>query len=130
MRHILTPDDMKKGELMEPGWKPVEYFKYEEGEASDDAKSPGSTNCIFHFKVIDGPEKGIECKRLVNETALGFGKNLFITLGLADKTKGGELSSEAFRAKVGTKLQVYIKRGKSNKGNEFNDCADFRPLAA
>jgi hypothetical protein len=38
------------------------------------------------------------------------------------------LSTELFRQTIGHKVQGYIKRGKSNKGNEFNDLADFRPM--
>ena len=125
MRQILTPDDLKKGDLAEPGWHPAEIVDYTEGDAETD----GSTNCFFHFKLIDGPNKGVTCRKLFNEKALGFGKSLYKTLGLPfDPVKGYELSTELFRQTVGFKLQVYIKRGKSNKGNEFNDVVDFRPL--
>jgi hypothetical protein len=136
MRQVLTPDDLKKGDLIEPGWYPVEFFKYDEEDASDEAKNPGSTNCLFFFKVIDGPAKGMEVKRLFNETAMGFGKNLWPVLQLpapdgkspGSKEKGYLLETEAFKSKLGTKLQIYVKRGKSNRGNEFNDVQDFRPL--
>lgn len=129
MRATLTPDDLKKGELITPGWHPAEIVDYDEGEASAEAKSPGSTNCNFHFRIIDGPEKGKTCKRLFNETALGFGKNLWAVLyGPADPVKGYDLSSEMFKSKIGTKLRIYIKRTKSNRGNEFNDVQDFQPL--
>jgi hypothetical protein len=132
MRVILSPDDLKKGELIEPGWHPAEIVDYTEGEASEDAKNPGSTNCNFHFKVIDGPAKGATCKRLFNETALGFGKALWLVLyGPPDPVKGyadGQLSTEQFKSQIGKKLKIYIKRGKSNKGNEFNDVVDFLPL--
>lgn len=130
MRVILTPDDLKKGDLAEVGWHPAEIVKYEEGAASEDAKNPGSTNCIFHFKILDGPSKGIIAQRLFNETALGFGKNLWKTLGFPyDPQRGYELSTSLFEQTVSSKLMIYIKRGKSNKGNEFNDVQDFRPLA-
>ena len=126
MRAILTPDDLKKGDLAEVGWHPVEIVDYTEADADTD----GSTNCIFHFKIIDGPSKGVTPRRLFNEKALGFGKDLWKTLGLPfDPVKGYELSTELFKQTIGHKLQVYIKRGKSNKGNEFNDVADFRPMS-
>lgn len=129
MRRILTPDDLKKGDLAEPGWHPAEIVDYDEEAASDEAKNPGSTNCNFYFKILDGPSKGITAKRLFNETALGFGKNLWKTLNFPyDPNTGYELSTELFRQTVGFKLQIYIKRGKSNKGNEFNDVQDFRPM--
>jgi hypothetical protein len=125
MRSILSPDDLKRGDLVSPGWYPVEIVDYEEKEASTD----GSTNCIFYFKCIDGPAKGNQFKRLFNEKSLGFGKNLWATLKLPyDGEKGYELTTELFKAQLGAKLNIYIKRGKSDKGNEFNDVSDFRAL--
>lgn len=125
MRAILTPDDLKKGDLAEPGWYPVEITDYTE----KDAETDGSTNCIFQFKIIDGPSKGISPRTQFNEKALGFGKNFWKALEFPfDPVKGYELSSELFRQTIGTKLEIYIKRGKSNKGNEFNEVADYRAL--
>jgi hypothetical protein len=125
MRAVLTPDDLKKGDLAEVGWHPAEIVDYTESAAETD----GSTNCTFHFKILDGPNKGISPRRLFNEKALGFGKTLWKTLELPfDSVKGYELSSELFKQTIGHKLKVYIKRGKSSKGNEFNDVVDFMPL--
>ena len=132
MRAILTPDDLKKGELIPAGWHPVEIVDYKESDASDEAKNPGSTNCEFYFKVIDGEAKGATLKRLFNETALGFGKAFWAVLfGPPDPIKGyadGQLSTDSFKAQIGKKLKVYVKRSKSNKGNEYNDVQDFLPL--
>lgn len=126
MKVFLTPDDLKKGDLAEPGWHPMEIMDYTE----EDAQTDGSTNCIFHLKIIDGPNKGISPRKLFNEKALGFGKSLWKSLDLPfDPVKGYELSTELFRQTIGHKVQGYIKRGKSNKGNEFNDVVDFRPIA-
>jgi hypothetical protein len=122
---ILTPDDLKKGDLADPGWHPSEIVDYSEADADTD----GSTNCIFKFKILDGPAKGIQAQKLFNEKALGFGKNLWKTLEFPyEEGKGYSLSSDLFRQAIGSKLEIYIKRGKSNKGNEFNEVADFRPL--
>lgn len=128
MRAVLTPDDLKKGDLIEPGWHPVEIVEYTEEPASEEAKNPGSTNCIFHFKVIDGPEKGKTAKRLFNEVAMGFGKNLYKTLKFPMENGGYTLTTELFKQTVGHKLKIYVKRAKSNRGNEFNDVQDFMPL--
>ena len=126
MRAILTPDDLKKGDLVENGWHPAEIVEYKEKEAETDQ----STNCVFYFKIIDGAGKGVVCQRLFNEKALGFGKNLWKTLNFPyDPQKGYELSTQLFEQTVGHKLKIYIKRGKSNKGNEFNDVQDFQPLS-
>jgi len=125
MRVILTPDDLKKGDLAEPGWHPLEIVDYLEKPADTD----GSTNCIFHFKIIDGPNKGISPQKLFNEKALGFGKSLWKSLNFPyDPERGYDLSTDLFRQTIGHKIQGYIKRGKSNKGNEFNDLVDFRPM--
>lgn len=124
-RAVLTPDDLKLGDLIEPGWYPVEISKYEEKPAGTDK----SCNCFFHFKIIDGPKKGVAPRKMFNEKALGFGKNLWSTLGFPfDPEKGYTLSSELFNQTVGSKLEIYVKRGTSDKGNDFNDVADFRPL--
>jgi len=126
MRAILTPDDLKKGDLVEVGWHPSEIVEYREDKADTD----GSTNCIFLFKIIDGPYKGVQPRKLFNEKALGFGKSLWKTLNFPyDPVKGYELTTQLFEQTIGHKLMIYIKRGKSNKGNEFNDIVDFKPLS-
>lgn len=126
---VVTPDDLRKGDLANPGWHPAEIIKYEDGEAGEAAKNPGSATATFFFKILDGPNKGIECKRLFSEVAWGFGKSFFATLNYPKDEKGNyKLSSDLFNQSVGHKLMIYIKRGKSNAGNEFNDVADFKPL--
>jgi len=127
---IVSPDDLKKGDLVNPGWHPAEIIKYEDGEAGENAKNPGSATATFYFKIMDGPNKGVECKRLFSEVAWGFGKSFFATMNYPKDEKGNyKLSSDLFNQSVGHKLQIYVKRGKSDKGNEFNDVADFRPMA-
>lgn len=127
---IVTPDDLKKGDLAQVGWHPAEIVKYEDGEAGDQAKNPGSATSTFYFKIIDGESKGIECKRLFSETAWGFAKNFFATMSYPKDAKGNyQISSDLFNQSVGHKLMIYIKRGKSDRGNEFNDVTDFRPMS-
>lgn len=127
MRAILTPDDLKRGDLVEVGWHPAVIHDYDEKAADTD----GSTNCNFYFKIIDGSGKGSTVKRLFNEKALGFGKALWAVLfGPPDPVRGypDQLNTESFEAQKGKKLMIYIKHAKSNKGNEFNDVVDFRPM--
>jgi hypothetical protein len=127
---IVTPDDLKRGDLIQVGWHPAEIIKYESGEAGEAAKNPGSATCTFHFKLLDGPSKGAECRRLFSETAWGFAKDFFATMGYPKDEKGNyKISEDLFEQSVGHKLQIYVKRGKSNKGNEFNDVTDFRPMS-
>lgn len=127
MRAILTPDDLKKSDLVEPGWYEAEITAYAEKEAESDK----STNCIFTFKIMSGPARGVSPNKLFNEKALGFGKNLWKALEFPfDAEKGYELSSDLFQKTIGSKVSIYIARGKSNKGNDFNDIKDFKKLAA
>jgi hypothetical protein len=125
MRAVLTPDDLKRGDLAPVGWHPAEIVKYEEKDAETDQ----STNSIFTFKILDGPGKGIQPNKLMNEKALGFGKALYAALSVPKNAAGGyDLSSELFHSFVGKKLKIYVAHGKSNKGNDFNDVKDFQPL--
>lgn len=126
MRVILTPEDLLKGEVVaEAGWYPLEVMSYEEKEAESDK----STNCIFNFRILDGPEKGKAANKLFNEKALGFGKGLWtiIVPGFAANPQT-PLSTELFKSLVSKKVKGYIKRSKSNKGNEFNDITEFMPI--
>ena len=127
---IVTPEDLKKGDLVPPTWYPCEIIKVEESEASEDAKNPGSTNITFFFRIIDGEYKGVELKRLFNETAWGFAKDFFAAMNFPKDAKGNyQISMSLFEQAVGHKLMVYVKRDKSNKGNEYNNVADFKPMS-
>lgn len=132
MRAILTPDDLKKGDLVEPNWYPLELTDYNEEAVGKDAKNQGSVNCIFHFKIFDGPNKGVSPRTQYNEAALGYGKSLWAALKIPfDPVKGYELSTELFKSKIGTKVKGYIKRGKNkDTGKEFNELAEFMPIDA
>ncbi len=132
MRAVLTPDDLKAGELAPPGWQPVVVSNYDETEAGENAKNVGSTNCNFYFKVEDGPGKGIEVRKLINESpkSLGFNKALWAAFGFPKTANGGyDLSSELFKKTVGFKLMAYNKPAKSNNGNMYNDFVDFKPMS-
>lgn len=130
MRAILTPDDLKKGDLVPPGFYPLEIVEYREEEVGKEAKNQGSVNCIFQFKIFDGEHKGVSPRVQYNEGALGYGKQLWAALKLPfDPKKGYDLSTELFRAQIGKKLKGYIKRGKNKEtGKEFNELAEFLPL--
>jgi len=126
MRQVITPDDLKKGEIVPPTWYPCEISDYEEKPAGTDK----STNCIFTFKILDGEHKGKTGNKLFNEKSLGFGKKLWaLVIPGWDKEKGGELSTDKFRQAVGKKIKVYFETGKSDKGNEFNSPTDYLPLS-
>lgn len=131
MRAVLSPEDLKRGDLVEPGWYEAIISKYEEAVTKGTTARPsdGSTNAIFSIKLEEGPNKGAEMKRFFNEKALGFGKNLYAALGFPKNATGGyDLSTELFQQTVGAKLRVYIKRGvNADNQKEFNEVADFQP---
>jgi len=123
---IVTPDDLKRGDLVDPGWYPVEIVDYKEEPADTDK----STNCIFYIKIMDGPYKGVMPRFQFNEKALGFGKEFYPVVEIPfDSEKGYNLNSSTFRALVGSKFEAYIKRGLNQKnGKEFNEVAGFRKI--
>lgn len=127
---ILTPEDIARGEATPPGWYPAEIISYEEAvvKGSDEKPSDGSMNAIFTIKLLDGPTKGKAFKRYFNEKSLEFGKNLWalIVPGF-DKKKGGNLSTEAFRASVGKKMKVYVTK---DKKSGYDTIEDYSPLTA
>ena len=131
MKAVLTPEDLKRGDLVEPGWYEAIIAKYEEAvtKGTKEKPSDGSTNAIFTIKLDEGPNKGAEMKRYFNEKALAFGKNLYAALGFPKNALGGyDVDSELFKRTEGAKLQVYVKRGvNSDNGKEFNEVADYRP---
>ena len=138
MRVVLTPEDLKSGELVEVGWHPVEIIDYDEKGASDKAKNPGSTNCIWTFKILDGPSKDITVTNLINEGPKSMGhksnQSFWSTLGFpkiphASGGFGYDLSSDLFRKTVGFKMMAYLKRKKGDQGGEFNSMEDFKPMA-
>jgi hypothetical protein len=84
---------------------------------------------MFYFKVLDGPYKGFSGRVMFNEKALGMGKELYSVLDFPKTEDGGyKLSSDLFKQSVGSKLDVYFKRGKSDRGTEFNEPAAFKPF--
>lgn len=122
---LLTPDDLKRGELIPAGWHPAEFTEYEEKAAATDQ----STNIILSFRVIDEPGKGSIVNRLFNEKALGFGKALWKMWNFPIDEQGNQrITDDLIKAKLNSKLMIYTQIGKSNKGNEFNDLKDFRPM--
>ena len=131
MRAALTPDDLKVADPLPPiapGWYPAEIVKYDEAITKGSAEKPsdGSTNCIFFFKLLDGPGKDRELRRYINEKVLGFGKNLYAALGFPKNATGGyDVSTELFQQTVGHKLMVYIKRDGTSK---YDSVEDYKPL--
>lgn len=124
-RTVVTKEDLLKGEIIKPGWTPTEIADYKEEPAGTDK----STNLLFSLRVIDGPDKGKTGTVRYNEKALGFGKKFWPLVIAGWKGDGtDELDSARCAATVGKKLKVFWQTKKSDKGNDFNDAADFMPL--
>src|SRR5579872_2480893 len=120
MRVNLSSDDLAGGTQVEPAWYPCEIVKYEEKPASTDR----STNCYVHCKVIGAKFAGAKTRLLFNEKALGFGKNFFKAMGAKETTNPTTGKPEMVNIVLdksfeGKKLDIYLTRGTSNKGNDF-----------
>lgn len=132
MRIQLTSDDLAAGEMIDPGWYACECIKYEEKPAGTDR----STNFILSWKTISGKSIGGRTKTLLNEKAMGFGKNLYIALGAkvvedpVTKKKSLTAIELSKDTTVGKKIDIYITRGTSNRGNDFNEAKDYAPLGS
>ena len=132
MRAILTPEDLKMGDPrnpIPPGWYPAEITKYNEviTKGTTEKPSDGSTNSVFHFTILDGPEKGRELRRYYNEKVLGFGKSLYATLGFPKNSVGGyDVYTELFQKTVGHKLMIYVML---DKKTGYDAVEDYKPMA-
>ena len=130
IQSIVTPADLLKTEGVEPGWYPASIVSYDEAttKGSDEKPSDGSTNAIFEFELLEGTWKGRKFKQYFNEKNLHWGKELWaIIIPGFDRRKGGNLSSDAFKATVGKKLMVYVQK---QKGGKYNEIKEYRPMAS
>lgn len=125
LNNTLTPEDLKRGDLVGNGWFPVEFSNYEE----KDNKKGDSFNLVCSFKILEGPSKDAVLLKFISEKFLAAGKSLYKVLGLVNPDGSVQLSTEAMLAKVGTKLKIYVKTSKNpDTGGEFNDITEFMPL--
>jgi hypothetical protein len=130
IRKILTPEDLAKGDLLEPGWYGARISKYieEPTKGTPEKPSDGSVNAIFVFAIY---KNGKEMKRYFNEKALGFGKDLYRALEFPyDPIKGYDLSSELFEQTVGSDVDVYVKRSLNKENNKpYDEIDGFRKFS-
>lgn len=121
MRVKVTKDELEKNfKLIEPGWYHCKITGYE----TKAAKSDGSTNYIFNFAILEGPEVGGKLRRYYSEKALGFFGPLFAALG-APKDAEGNYDIELEDTK-GKNVDLYVQRGTDDKQRPTNEVADFR----
>ena len=122
MRFTFSEEDILRGTLVKPTWYPVEV-----SEVNDITASTGAQGTEITVKILDGQYKGVPVNIRYYENAPGFAKNFVSALGATIKV-GLEVNFD--NKLVGKKLEAYIKNSKSNKGNDFNEIADWRPLKA
>jgi hypothetical protein len=123
---VVTPDDLKKGDLVDPGNYPVEFSRYEEKDAADK-----SVNSVLYFKVFDdsNPQKGKEFVKYMNEKGWEYEKELLVILFGPPPPEGYRFGTREVQSKLGIKFKLYVKRGKNKEtGKEFNECAGYMPL--
>jgi hypothetical protein len=122
---IITPDDLKKTENVDPGWYLAEIVSYDEAvtKGSDAKPSDGSTNAIYEFKLLVGDWSGKVLRAYFNEKSLHWGKNLWAVLFGMDTRQGTKITSDMLRSGVGHKLQIYV--GKNKAG--YDSVVDYKP---
>lgn len=125
---ILSPEDLKKSDLVPTGWYLFKITGYEEKPATTDK----SINCYFTVQVQEPEQfKGVSPRCMFNEKALGFGKALWKALDLPwEEGVGYRLGTDIFKQTVGSYFMGYIKRATSDKGNDYNELADYMALDA
>ena len=119
---MITPEDLKKGTLVDPGWYPAKIKNVEEKPAQSD----GSQNFNLEF-LIEGDSKfvGVPVYRTFNEKGAGFAKNFALACGaVIDEKKGYEVD---FSKTIGMKIGIYVKN-RLYEGQMKNEVADFRKL--
>ena len=121
-KYNITPEDMARTKLVEPGDYLMEITKIEEKPS----KTDGSINTIIHLKGLEGESAGVPLWAQFNEKAPGFAIPFIKALGgNLDPKKGGsfEISNETCKGKkvIGTLVhQEY-------QGQTRNAIRDFRP---
>ena len=104
----ITPDDLKRGVVMDPNWYPA-VVKLVEVKPS---KGDGSTNWNYKLEILQGKNKdgkelfGVVVYRLFNEKAMGFAIPFIEVCGQKITPEGGEIDPNY---PVGKKLLIYVK---------------------
>lgn len=122
----VTPEDLKKSQIVEPEWFPAEVTAYEYAKSKDEK----SFNHIYDFKLLAPPDNaGVVIKVWFNEKALGGNEYVqfheAITGQKVDRKKG--FSVEDPNNAVKRKLEVHVKNGTYN-GRTTNNIDGYRPL--
>ena len=117
----ITRDDLLRGKTIEPGWYKAIISKV----LQEPAKTDGSTNTVFEFKITqDGPFKDVPVRKSFSEKATGFVRPLLEACGAAVSDNGGNFDLEKG---IGTELLIYIKNNMYNN-RLTNSVEDYRAI--
>src|SRR6267142_3182782 len=119
----ITPEDMKRGVLVDPAWYQCKITDVSEEEASTD----GTQNVICELTIQSGKFQGVTVRRYFNAKGAGFAVPFLQALGAQiDPSKPLDVDFEGTKGKL---LDVYIGRreAKDGSGKKYNDPSDFRP---
>lgn len=121
MKLRITPDDLKKGKLVTPGWYVAEVTDVTEKPAGTD----GSMNWNIQLKIIGTEFDGVPVYRTFNEKGAGFAVTFVEAFNVRiDEKSGVEID---LKRTVGKKLKIYVKNEMYNNAMK-NNVADFSPL--
>lgn len=116
----VTKSDLIKGRTYDCDWYPVEVIDFDEKAA----KTDGSTNYVYTFRILSGPFEGGELTRTFSEKVIGMMVPFVEACGGKFDEDGGSFDPAALK---GRKLQVY-NNNRMYEGKMRNDVSDFRPL--
>ncbi len=118
---VVTPDQLKIGSLANVGWHVAQFIKYDEKPAATDQ----STNILMTWRILEGPNKGLEFNVLFNEKALGFGKALWTLWNFPKDAEGNlRVTDEMIKSKLNATAKIYVKHNE-NKGKVYNGIEDY-----
>ena len=118
----VNKEDILRSKAVAPGW----YLAVVKSVITKSAKTDGSMNVIFTFKLIGGTYDGTPVDALYSEKAPGFAVPLMEALLKRKVNPEGEQFD--FEKAVGQELLVYIKN-EEYQGRMLNKAVDFKPKA-
>lgn len=116
----VSKDDILRSKTIIPGW----YAAVVKAVNTKAAKTDGSMNVIFTFKLTGGAYDGTPVDTLFSEKAPGFAVPLMEALLKRKVNPEGEQFD--FEKAVGQELLVYVKN-EEYQGRMLNKAADFKP---
>lgn len=124
-RITVTPEDLKRSQILEPDWYPCEVVGYEYSRTKDEK----SMNHIYTFKVVHPEDAaGVQLKVWFSEKALGMMREFYEAISgvKVDPKKGFTIDDP--NAAVKKRVDVNVING-SYLGRTQNSVNGFRPYS-